>query len=265
VRRALRLGSQTYRGVQDILVEQIVGSVARYHDFNRAFLPRREQVRERWRRVDRLTSRKQLSPIEVYKVDEVYFVLDGNHRVSVARQSGAKTIQAHVWEYETRVPVEANDDLNDILIRQEYLDFLQQTSLDVNRPEQRIVFTVPGVYRELGEEIAWHRHQLDQQHIYTVTFEEAAADWYDNAYQPMVAVVRRAGMLKRFPGRTEADLVAYILRYRDELQRRYGEEGSLPEEVAEEFVEQMRGDWRQRLLAWVKRKLLGWEILDRSE
>ena len=72
VRRALRLGSQTYQGVQEVPLSQIVGSVARYHDFNRAFLPRREQMRERWRRVDQLTMRKPLDPIEVYKVDEVY-------------------------------------------------------------------------------------------------------------------------------------------------------------------------------------------------
>lgn len=284
VRQKLHLSSQSYRGVQNVPVAQIVGSVARYHDFSRAFMPRRESLRQRWQRVLKLQGR--LPPIDLYKVGDVYFVVDGNHRVSVARQAGASTIEAHVWEYVTRVPVESNDDLNDILIRQEYLEFLEQCHLDVNRPEQRIIFTVPGRYRELGREIARHRQWLDSQHIYTVSFEEAATDWFDTVYMPMVKVIHEQNMLAEFPGRTEADLAAYILRYRDELHQQWaqpspgpalslvddrpGEEPALtnepdvrPEQVAQEFVEQARHNWWARLIAWIKRRILRWQILDK--
>ena len=283
VRRTLHLSSQTYKGLQQVPLDQIVGSVARYHDFSRAFLPRRESLRHRWRRAMKLQER--LPPIDLYQVGAVYFVVDGNHRVSVARQSGARTIQAHVWEYKTRVPVESNDALNDIFIRQEYLEFLEQSRLDVNRPEQRILFTVPGRYRQLGEEIARHREWLDRHHVYTVSFEEAAADWFDTVYMPMVKVIREQNVRAEFPGRTESDLVAYILRYRDELQQQWiefppapapslvdaGPADEQPEtheprqrskQVAQEFIAKTRHDWWGRFIAWIKRRVLRWEVLD---
>lgn len=280
VRKTLHLGSQTYRGLQDVPLDQIVGSVARYHDFSRAFMPRRDVLRQRWQRVRKLHGR--LKPIDLYQVGDAYFVVDGNHRVSVARQAGASTIQAHVWEYETRVPVESNDSLNDILIRQEYLEFLEQSRLDVNRPEQRIVFTVPGRYRQLGEEMARHRAWLDGQHVYTVSFEEAAADWFDSVYLPMVKIIHEKNMLAEFPGRTEADLVAYTLRYRDELRRQWlqafpppapslvddepaGESSpTKAEQLAQEFVAKARHNWWSRLVAWVKRRILRWQVLNKS-
>jgi hypothetical protein len=285
VREQLHLGSQTYRGLQDVPLEQIVGSVGRYYDFNRAFLPRRKSLRDRWQRAMRLHAR--LPPIDLYKVGDVYFVVDGNHRVSVARQAGLDAIQAYVWEYQTRVPVESNDNLNDILIRTEYLEFLDQSRLDINRPGQRIVFTIPGRYRQLGETIAQHREWLDRQHVYTVSFEEAAADWFDSVYRPMVQVIRQQNILAEFPGRTEADLVAYILRYRGELRQHWtdvpaGPSASLMDiplaeglletdtprwlsiETAQAFVENARNNWWRRLKAWFKRHILRWEILDRE-
>jgi hypothetical protein len=280
VRKKLHLGGQTYRGLQDVHLEQIVGSVARYHDFSRAFMPRRDALRQRWQRARKLQGK--LKPIDLYQVGDVYFVVDGNHRVSVARQAKAPTIQAHVWEYATRVPVESNDNLNDILTRHEYLEFLEQSRLDVNRPQQRIVFTVPGRYRQLGEEISRHRHWLDGQHVYSVSFEEAAADWFDRVYVPMVKVIKEKKMLAEFPGRTEADMVAYILRYRDELRRQWLQAFPAPspnlmddesdqestatssQQIAQEFVDKARYNWLRRLVSWVRRRILRWQVLDQS-
>ena len=90
-----------YRGLQDIPVKNIVGSTGRYEDFTRRFLPRRSGKRdkERWRNIYTLAvTGKGFPPIDVYKIDQVYFVKDGNHRVSVARELGWKMIQAHVTE-----------------------------------------------------------------------------------------------------------------------------------------------------------------------
>ncbi len=285
VRKTLQLRSQTYQGLQDVPLDRIVGSVGRYHDFSRAFMPRRKSLRQRWQRAVKLQGR--LPPIDLYKVGEIYFVVDGNHRVSVARQAGLRIIAAHVWEYKTRVPVESNDNLNDIFLRQEYLEFLEQSHLDTNRPNQRIVFTIPGRYRQLGEVIAQHRDWLDRHHIYTVSFEEAAVDWFDTVYTPMVRVIRERNVLAEFPGRTEADLVAYILRYRDDLARQWPEtppppapslvdatrptespemDGArlLSEHAAHDFVEETRHNLLGRAIAWFRRTILRWEVLDRG-
>jgi hypothetical protein len=114
-----------------------------------------------------------------------------------------------------------------------------------------------------------------------VSYDEAAADWYDAVYTPMVEVIREQKVLKEFPGRTEADLVAYVLRYRDQLRQEWAagplapEPGLMdavasdvrdgtesPRKRAEEFVHRARHDWWGRLTAWFKRRVLGWEILD---
>lgn len=104
VRARLRLNIEQYRGLRDVPLDQIVGSVGRYNEFSRRFLPMRERTQERWSRVyAQAISQEGLPPIEVYKIDDMYFVRDGNHRVSVARELGAKSIQAEVIELPTPI------------------------------------------------------------------------------------------------------------------------------------------------------------------
>src|SRR5688572_16558524 len=135
VQNRLRLTNKTYRGIQEIALERIAGSVGRYRDFTRTFLPRNPELRERWQRVNAVAATRGVPPIEVYQVGEAYFVLDGNHRVSVARQNGAKVIEAHVWEFQTQVGLSAQPNLDELLIKEEYAEFLDRTKLDALRPE----------------------------------------------------------------------------------------------------------------------------------
>ena len=85
VRTRLHLTQQIYRGIQDIEVARIRGSVGRYRDFTSAFLPRRSHLRQRWERVNTMVSAQKMPPIELYQVGDAYFVAEGNHRVSAAR------------------------------------------------------------------------------------------------------------------------------------------------------------------------------------
>lgn len=87
-------------GRREVPVEKIVGSVGRYSDFDGAFLPARASVGTRWKRVDQAFHRgEELPPVNLYKIGDAYFVLDGNHRVSVARYHGVETIDADVVEF----------------------------------------------------------------------------------------------------------------------------------------------------------------------
>src|SRR5512138_660003 len=89
VAEKLKLHARSERGMRNIPLDAIVGSVGRYTDFTRTFLPLRANDQERWARVKAaMEEGAGLPPIEVYKVGEVYFVIDGNHRVSIARQLG---------------------------------------------------------------------------------------------------------------------------------------------------------------------------------
>ena len=50
-KKALKGQSAVYRGLQEIALDEIIGSVGRYRDFTRSFLPRRESDELRWARV----------------------------------------------------------------------------------------------------------------------------------------------------------------------------------------------------------------------
>jgi len=163
-----------------------------------------------------------LPPVELYKVGEAYFVRDGNHRVSVARAQGVPEIEAFVWEYASLVSLSSEDDLDDLLIKREYMTFLEETNINTLRPDHKIELTAPGRYRDLLEHIAVHRYYLGQEYGREISNEEAVTSWYDNVYLPILQAIRQESVLKSFPGRTEADLYIWISRWQHELSARYG-------------------------------------------
>lgn len=96
---------ERYLGLQTIPLDTVAGTVDSRRDFDRKFRPTSNRVRQRWERLD-LAQRRGvfLPPIDVYRVGDLHFVLDGHHRVSVAAATGQKTIEAHVTEVLTRMP-----------------------------------------------------------------------------------------------------------------------------------------------------------------
>jgi hypothetical protein len=100
VRRALLANNRIHLGTKVVEVEKIVGTVGRRRDFDRSFLPTRASAEGKWKRIDRAFHRAEdLPPVSLYKIRDSYFVLDGNHRVSVARYHGIQTIEAKVTEF----------------------------------------------------------------------------------------------------------------------------------------------------------------------
>ncbi|MCB9101692.1 MAG: hypothetical protein H6632_19305 [Anaerolineales bacterium] len=114
VQRTLRLQTMAAKGLQQIDVDKVVGSVGRYREFTRSFLPKDKRVASRWRQVDELFYEKGFEPIKVYEVNHIYFVMDGNYRVSVRRAHGLKTIDAYGIEFFPPVPIYPEDDLRRI-------------------------------------------------------------------------------------------------------------------------------------------------------
>jgi hypothetical protein len=221
VRARLHLTQQYCRGLQDIELAHIRGSVGRYKDFTSAFLPRRKHLRQRWERVNRIVSTQDMPPIEVYQVGDAYFVIDGNHRVSTARQEGMKTIAAYVCEFVTPVGLSAKADLDEVIVRSEYAEFLDKTHLDRLRPEQKIVFTSPGCYRELECLITMFQEALEKTQGDVIPYGDALLSWYDMIYSPAVYEIKKGGAMERFPGRTEADLFVWMWQQQNRLLAHY--------------------------------------------
>jgi nucleotide-binding universal stress UspA family protein len=235
----LGVSGQSPGGLRQIPVSAIVGSVSRYQDFTRTFLPRNEADEDRWVSVGSAASViGDLPPIECYKVGDNYFVLDGNHRVSIAKQQGVDYIDAYVTEVRTRAPLPAGARPDDLIAAAEYAAFLKATRLDDTRGVDMRV-SVPGQYRHLESHIEAFRYRLESESGGDLSFEAAAARWYDAVYLPLVEAIREQGILRYFPGRTETDFFIWLARHRADLENALGQPIS-PEVAVARLLPQVR-------------------------
>ncbi len=238
VKACLHLGGPIYRGVQTVRLDAIVGSLNRYQDFDRAFMPVKNGTVSRWENVDvAYYHHKDLPPVLLYKVGEVYFVVDGHHRVSVAREQGLEDIEAEVRECMTRVNITPELKPEDLVILQEKVEFLERTHLDRLRPRAKIRLTIVGGFDRMAEHIAVHRYFMGIDLKREITDEEAVTDWYDMVYLPIVRVIRQSNILREFPGRTEGDLYLWVLDRQQYLSRAEGQALQAPEAAARDFLQ----------------------------
>jgi nucleotide-binding universal stress UspA family protein len=225
VAEKLKLNVRTESGIHDIPLKAIIGSVGRYTEFTRGFLPRKDKDQQRWARVKAAVNDLEgsgLPPIEVYKVSEAYFVLDGNHRVSVARDEGFDFISAHVIEVKTDVPINPDIQPDDLIIKAEYADFLERTDFASLRPGVDLSVTVPGQYEKLLEHIQVHRYFMGIDFQRAVPYPEAVGHWYDAVYTSITEPIREHGLLRWFPGRTETDIYLWVSAYRADMENELG-------------------------------------------
>lgn len=239
VAKRIKARQRFEKGIQNVPLENIVGSVGRYLDFTRTFMPRAAINKERWIRVDaEVNGSLGTYPIDLYKIGEVYFVRDGNHRVSVARANNFETIEAYVTEIATNVPLTASDfERDQWIIKIERQEFLAQTNLDALRPEQQIEFTEPGRFEILLRHIEVHRYFKGQETPDPVTWEDAVNSWYDTIYMPVVNAINEQRLLEHFPSRTEADLFLWISHHRERLSAHHELAPLSPEMAVSTFAE----------------------------
>ncbi len=224
VAEKLKLRSRTEGGIKQIPLNAIVGSVGRYTDFTRTFLPRNSNDQQRWANVKAvfMEGGTGLPPIEVYKVGEVYFVVDGNHRVSIAKQEGLTSIEAHVIEFKTDIKLTSNVQPDDLIIKAEHVEFLDATRIMELRPNVDLSVTNPSQYEKLMEQICVQECLLERERKSGIPFQDAVEDWYDNIYIPLAETIRDRGLLHWFPDRTITDLYVWISENRSTLEKELG-------------------------------------------
>lgn len=249
IKEKLRIGGPIYRGVKTVRVDEIGGSLNRYHEFDRVFLPASDQLADRWQSVNRAFYEEiSLPPVVLYKVGQVYFVVDGHHRVSVAREQGQIYIEAEVRECAIRVNITADIKPEDLIILESKVQFLERTSLDSLKPDADIRLTIPDGFDRMLEHIAVHRYFMGLDWKRDISEEEAIVHWYDNVYMPVINVIRDTDILKEFPTKTEGDLYLWVLDHQQYLV----EEGNPlqpPEDAARTFL----GDENKKTLR-IKKK-----------
>lgn len=238
VRKRIPMRGQHYRGLQQIETSKIIGSESRFNDFDRAFLPRQTNTRARWESIDRAYFEDViLPPIDVYQVGDVYFVKDGNHRVSVARERGQAFMDAYVVEIDIPGKMDTTTNIHNLIQMQEYAEFLEATHLDQMYPDENFRFSVPGQYEKILEHINVHRYYMGMQKGRSIDDKEAIIGWYKDVYRPLIKIIRKKNILKEFPHRTEMDLYLWIIEHRYYLSREHDRAVSL-DTAASNFARQ---------------------------
>jgi uncharacterized ParB-like nuclease family protein len=248
VLEAAGLEGRSYGGVQEIPLDRVVGSAAppsKTGDFDPGFLPVNRRLRDRWTRIyQAMVEGDELPPIDVYKVGDEYYVIDGHHRVSVARSLGRATINARVVEVKTRAPLGRKRDAAALLRAAEYAAFLETTQLHRTRPEARLECSRLGRYDEILKHILGHGYFLGLELGRPVPLPEAAASWYDRVYKPVAEAIRRHKVLEQLPGWTEADL--YVEITRRWLKMSQVGEASGPDPAVQELLAEHSDNWWRR-------------------
>lgn len=255
VRHALPYSGQRDIGLQSVPIEKIVGSVGRYRDFDRAFLPTQRQTTERWVNIRRAHYNDvSLPPVELYKIGEVYFVKDGNHRVSVTRDRNQVDIDAYVTEIDIPFRLTADMDIDTVQSEKAYARFRQDTRLGELQPEADLHLSDPAEYERLREHIDAHRYYLGTERQADVSPVEAAESWYGSVYRPLVEAIEAQGVRKQFPSLTPADLYLRVSEYQW-LLREAAQETEAEEQARDEATERMADIYQQRLVRRVIRTL----------
>jgi len=203
-------------GLQVIPLDSIVGSVDRTRDFDRRFRPTSGQSRERWQRLALAQRRGEaIPPIEVYRVGEMHFVVDGHHRVSVAHALGLKTIEAYVTEVTTRLNPSGIRYRGDLLVKDYRRIFLSRVPLEGDA-RASISLTDPWEYAELAECVEAWGFRLMQDETVLLDRPTVARRWYDEEFRPVVQMLRQAGMIDT---QTEAEAYMWVAAERYRLMR----------------------------------------------
>ncbi|MPZ91983.1 MAG: transcriptional regulator [Actinobacteria bacterium] len=215
VRERLRLFDQTYIGLMPIEVAKIVGTAGRNMEFDKNFLPRRHDVQERWRRLELHYPEGGFPPIVVYKLNDMYFVVDGHHRVAIAKQTKIEYIDAEVTELHPRRALPEGLDLGRVIFAEQERIFLEESGLAEALPDVNIEFSKPDGYPELLELIQMYGYRLMLERNEIVPPPVAAEHWHENIYTPAVEAIRDEKLHELFPRATEADL--YLLVHQRRL------------------------------------------------
>jgi len=210
---ALGMRSERWLGLRTIRLDTIVGTVDSSRDFDRRFRPTSGRVRERWERLALAQRRGEpIPPIEVYRVGDMHFVIDGHHRVSIAIATGATTIEAYVTEVLTQLSPKGIRGRRDLLVKSYERIFRARVPLPA-ADLAKITVTDPWSYAELGENVeAWgFRYMQDKGRF--LNRAEIARHWYAEEYVPVVRMMRAADLIG---SRTEAEAYMRVAaeRYR---------------------------------------------------
>lgn len=263
VRKVIKPQSETYIGMKVIPIDKIVGSEGRYKDFDNQFFPKRSIIRERWEHVDEAVIKDiVLPPIKVYELGGLYFVRDGNHRVSVAKAKGVEFIDAEVVSLQTEIklsPARTLDGMMKQIIAYEKRNFYFETNFGDITDYWVLDFSTAGQYDVIYNHILTHKYFINQKQTEEIPMEDAILSWFNNVYLPVVTTIEKYKIMKYFKKNTISDLYVWIIRFYDELKKKFGNELPL-DQIVYDIKKEKKFSILSRIKNFVKRYILKKEI-----
>lgn len=221
----LRAVSQTNIGLQQVPLKNIIGSVNRTSDFDRKFRPLHDDDSSRWANVKTAMISPHavgVPPVSLYKIGDAYFVMDGNHRISIAQEMGLDSIEAYVTEVKTKVSLSSSFTLEELVEKAALADFLEDTHLDRILPGIDLSLKSIENYPLLKEHLDTHKYYMSIEQNHEVSFDDAVLDWYDHIYSPVARIIEDSGLQYEFPAYTVTDLYLWVLDKQQSLLEEYG-------------------------------------------
>jgi hypothetical protein len=205
-----------------------------------------------------------LPPIKVYEISGLYFVRDGNHRVSVAKARGTEFIDAEVVSLQSEIKLNKPENMQDIVKQIIYYEkrvFYSETCFGDITDYWCLDFTSAGRYDVIYNHILTHKYYMNQNKEAEVSMEEAIESWYSNVYLPLASIIREKRILHDFPGRTLGDLYVWTVRYWDDLKKQFGDTIPMDEAVID-FTKKYKIPFIKRILNRIKCIILRRAITD---
>ena len=254
MKKLLKPTGEVYQGVKAVPVELIVGSEGRYKDFDNHFFPKSIHLRQRWENVDRAHLEDViLPPVNLYELGGLYFVRDGNHRVSVAKAQGVESIDAEVVSLQSEIKLKKSTTIGQMIkqvIQYEKRVFYGETNFGDITDCWNLDFTATGQYDVIYNHLLIHKYYINQNQETEIDFQTAVESWYKNVYLPLLSVIKKHHILRKFRGRTPSDMYVWIIKYWDELKQKFGNDYSL-DKAAEDFKKEYGTGILKNALKWI--------------
>lgn len=263
IKKMLKPQNETYLGMKTVPLDRIVGSEARYQDFDNRFFPKKMHLKTRWEHIDMAHIKDiNLPPITLYELGGVYFVRDGNHRVSVAKAKGVEFIDAEVVSLQSEIKLNPKDSLQKMtrqVINYEKRVFYSETGFGDITDFWGLDFSVPGQYDVIYNHILTHKYYINMNKSEEIPMDKAILSWFTTVYLPVIKVIDRHNVVRYFKGRTKSDMYVYIIKYWDEIKAKFGNGYSL-DEVATSFKTKYGTPLIRRILNKIQKLILKKEI-----
>lgn len=259
LKKLLKPNNETYKGMQAVPVNLIVGSEGRYKDFDNQFFPKNAHLKARWESIDRAHLQNIiLPPVTLYELGGLYFARDGNHRISVAKARGIEFIDAEVISLQSEIKLKPGSSMKYLLaqiISYEKRVFYSETNFGDITDYWCLDFTTAGQYDVIYNHILTHKYYLNLNQEEEITMPDAILSWFEKVYMPVVQVINDAKIMKKFRKRTISDLYVWMIKYWDDLKHKFGEDYPI-DQMAQDFTKTYGTSLLHRITNTIKKILL---------